>query len=163
MSAISPLQNDRFDDALESWSRLRPDLEPYAMCFMDRFIEIAKVITKSDVYDSEMNVLTALYRSGSPYQLQPAILMKSVALSSGAMTALLNRLEKKELIIRLNDTNDGRISLASLTPEGISVIDNILLQRIEKADEIVSIFDDFEKRQFSQFLKKMLGYLDEQV
>lgn len=162
MSAISPHQNDRFDDALDTWSRLRPDLEPYAMCFMDRFIEISNVITKSDVYDSDMNVLTALFRSGVPYQLSPTQLMHAVDLTSGAMTALLNRLEKKELIFRKNDTLDGRISMAVLTPKGISVIDKLVLLRSENASSIMAIFDDFEKRQLSQLLKKMLRFVNAQ-
>jgi len=162
MSAISVRQMDRFDNELKAWSKRYPENDTNAMSVIDRFLQIAKIIEKSNAYNSEIDVLSALFRSGEPFQLSPTQLMQSVNLTSGAMTALLNRLEKVELICRKNDTNDGRISLAGLTPKGILVIDKMVLQRMKNATVMFDIFDDFEKRQFSQFLKKMYGYLDEQ-
>lgn len=41
--------------------------------------------------------------------------MESVLIISGAMTALLDRLTKLELIYRASNKSDGRIKLAGLT------------------------------------------------
>jgi DNA-binding MarR family transcriptional regulator len=52
--------------------------------------------------------LATLQRSGAPYRLSPTALRKSVLLTSGAMTACLNRLEQCGLISRNPDDGDRR-------------------------------------------------------
>lgn len=49
---------------------------------------------------TELDVLATLRRSGAPYRLSPTVLRKAVLLTSGAMTACLNRLEQRGLIRR---------------------------------------------------------------
>ena len=61
--------------------------------------KIKKYLKKNlKIIYTDLDVLATIRRSGEPYQLSPKQLMKSVLITSGAMTALLDRLTKLELI-----------------------------------------------------------------
>ena len=154
-------ENDKFDDLLEDWRSIYSDIDVYATRIVGRLMEVSKILGRSNLYRSEVEVLSSLYRTGPPFQLSPSQLMKQVSLTSGAMTALLNRIEKQGLIHRIPDSNDGRVSSAGLSPKGVEFIDNTIGLRLDNDASIISIFDDFEKRQFAQLLKKMLKHLNE--
>lgn len=153
--------NDQFDSLFEEWKIIYSDLDIYAPQIVGRLIEISKILGRSELYSSEIEVLSNLYRAGTPFQLSPSQLMQKVGLTSGAITALLNRIEKKGLIIRKANKNDGRVSSAVLTPKGIEIIHEVVGLRLNNDDSIISTFDDFEKRQFAQLLKKLLKRLND--
>ena len=161
MYSNSTEEKDQFDELLEDWRSIYSDIDVYATRIVGRLLEVSRILGRSNLYRSEVEVLSNLYRAGSPFQLTPSQLMQNVDLTSGAMTALLNRIEKKGLIHRMADNNDGRVSSAVLTPMGIEFIHKTVGLRLENDDSIISIFDDFEKRQFAQLLKKMLKHLKE--
>lgn len=161
MYSNSTEEKDQFDELLEDWRSIYSDIDVYATRIVGRLLEVSRILGRSNLYRSEVEVLSNLYRAGSPFQLTPSQLMQNVDLTSGAMTALLNRIEKKDLIYRKSNNNDGRVSSAVLTPMGIEFIHKTVGLRLENDDSLISIFDDFEKRQFAQLLKKMLKHLKE--
>ena len=86
--------------------------------------------------------------------------MKSVLITSGAMTALLNRLTKLKLIYRSPDLKDGRIKLVGLTAKGIELIDKSIESRFIEASDSINILNKKENATLSKLLKKLLKSLD---
>ncbi|WP_298535306.1 MarR family transcriptional regulator [uncultured Algibacter sp.] len=159
---------DLLDSLVSDWKKERPDLDASAMLVIGRILKLSKILEKStnkalssnNIYYTDLDVLATLRRSGKPYELTPKQLMQSVLITSGAMTALLDRLLKLELIYRSPDPLDGRIKRAGLTKKGINVIDVAIETRFKNADESVKIFTKAEKLQLSNLLKKMILHFD---
>lgn len=73
---------------------------------------------------SEFDVLAALHRAGEPYRLKPSELTRSLFLTSGGTSNVLQRLTKAGYVEREANTGDGRSRWVQLTAEG---------QRVAKA------------------------------
>lgn len=159
---------DLLDSLVSDWKKERPDLDASAMLVIGRILKLSKILEKSvntalssnNIYYTDLDVLATLRRSGKPYELTPKQLMQSVLITSGAMTALLDRLLKLELIYRSPDPLDGRIKRAGLTKKGIKVIDKVIEVRFQEADNSVCMLNESERNQLSKLLKKMTLYLD---
>ncbi len=122
---VSLPAEDIVDQLLRDWARERPDLDTSAMAVVGRLLHLGGLLQtragdrlrEHGISYTELDVLATLRRSGKPYRLSPSALMKSVLLTSGAMTACLNRLESRGLIRRTPDDVDRRSLMASLTPK----------------------------------------------
>lgn len=155
---------DIIDDLVYEWNIEEPSLDTSAMEVVGRLIILGKILEKraskaiedSKIHYTDLDVLATIRRKGKPYELTPKELMKSVLITSGSMTALLDRLEKLNLIIRVSDKSDKRIKKARLTKLGISVIDKAIKIRFEEASKSISTLDTNEKDTLSFLLKKLL-------
>ena len=161
------MEKDIIDDLISDWNKERPELDTDAMHLVGRILKIGKTLEKransslSDcgIHYTDLDVLATLRRSGDPFELTPKELMKSVLITSGAMTALLDRLTKLELIYRSPDSNDGRIKRAGLTEKGIEIIDSAIEIRFEEARNSISILTEQEQEQLIPLLKKLMHSL----
>lgn len=159
---------DIIDNLITSWKQERSDLDASAMGIVGRVLILSKilekrvgsVLKKSNIHYTDLDVLATLRRSGKPFLLTPTQLIQSVLITSGAMTALLDRLTKLDLIKRMLDPKDGRVKTASLTQKGKTVIDHAIKFRFNEADESINMFSKTEKETLSALLKKMLLHLD---
>lgn len=161
-------KNDLIDSLILEWKQERPELDTSAMKIVGRILKLSKILERSasialedyNIHYTDLDVLATIRRSGEPYELTPTQLMKSVLISSGAMTALLNRLTKLELIYRSQDPRDRRVKLVGLTENGIKVIDKAIEVRFIEATDSVNIFDKKEKEDISTLLRKLLISLE---
>lgn len=159
---------DIIDNLISEWNQEQPDLDPSAMEIVGRVLRLGKLLEKSagkalqdcNIHYTDLDVLATLRRSGKPFELTPKQLMKSVLITSGSMTALLDRLTKLDLIYRAPDENDRRIRRAGLTTKGIKTINEAIKLRFEEANNSVSILDNKEREQLSSLLKKLLSGFD---
>ena len=162
-------EKDLIDVLITEWNVELPELDVDAMQIVGRIMKLGKIfenrasmaLKENGIYYTDLDVLATLRRSGFPYQLTPKQLMQSVVITSGAMTALLNRLTKLELIYRAADENDGRISLAGLTEKGKEVIDDAIHKRFDEAKKSIKILSKKERSDLSVLLRKLLIELDE--
>ena len=106
-----------------------------------------------DLNYSDFDVLATLRRSGAPYELTPKQLMMSVVLTSGAMTALLNRLERRGLLERGNIANDGRVKTARLTVAGRELIDRAVDVRFADARSAIQLLSQIDLPQLEMALR----------
>jgi len=156
--------NDIIDVLINEWKDQRPELDASAMGVVGRILKLGKVLEKraslslkdSGIHYTDLDVLATLRRSGKPYELTPKQLMQSVLITSGAMTALLDRLCKLGLIYRASDKKDGRIKKAGLTKKGIKIIDKTIEIRFKEANSNIAMLSIKEKKDLSRLLKKML-------
>lgn len=155
---------DSIDYLINEWKEENPELDASAMAVVGRILKLGKIfersaeiaLKESGIHYTDLDVLATLRRSGDPYELTPKALMKSVLITSGAMTALLDRLTKLKLISRAPDENDGRIKKAVLTEKGKHVIDSSIKIRFQDARDSIKILNKEEEDTLALLLKKLL-------
>src|SRR5438093_12188093 len=97
---------DIVDGHLEDWRREFPDMDVATEGLVERIAKLARYFERSmgetarayGLTIQDWELLSALRRVGPPYRLTPTHLASDLMLSSGAMTARLDRLEKAGLI-----------------------------------------------------------------
>jgi len=162
-------KDDILNTLINDWKKEKPELDASAMLIVGRILKLGKTLEKraskvlesSQIHYTDLDVLATLRRSGKPFELTPKVLMQSVLITSGSMTALLNRLEKMDLIYRSTNKNDGRIKTAGLTKKGKKIIDKAIKIRFKEATDAVKIFNKKENEQLGKLLKKMLFSLED--
>ncbi|WP_054956429.1 MarR family winged helix-turn-helix transcriptional regulator [Paenibacillus dakarensis] len=101
---------------------------------------------------TEFGVLDVLYHKG-PQPLQK--IGEKVLISSGNITYVVDKLQKKNLLVRRASAEDRRVIYAELTEEGTRLFENIFASHKEKIMKAVSGLSDEEKRQASILLRKL--------
>ena len=101
---------------------------------------------------SDFQLLETLLHKGP---LTISDIQAKVLLASGSMTAAVDRLEKKGLIIRKTTTADRRARLLELTPEGRLAIEGAFKEHSQDLERVMSVLDTDEKEQMYVHLKKL--------
>jgi MarR family 2-MHQ and catechol resistance regulon transcriptional repressor len=97
-------------------------------------------------------VLEALLHKGP---LPVNTIGKKVLLTSGSMTAAVDRLERRGLVERRNDPEDRRTRVVHLTAEGRKVIRKLFAVHEQDMERAVSVLNASEKEQLSGLLRKV--------
>ena len=105
------------------------------------------------------DVLATLRRSGPPYALTPTALYEATMVTSGAITARLDRLEKAELISRGPHPADRRGVVVQLTGKGRALIDEAVTAHVENEHQILSGLSREEQDTLARLLAKLVGGL----
>ncbi|MDR8523737.1 MarR family winged helix-turn-helix transcriptional regulator [Shewanella fidelis] len=115
------------------------------------FIQIIKDCVESyGLQSADFNLLTCLRRNPAPHVLSPTELYQSMLFSSGGLTKVLNRLQKMELIERLDNPEDKRSKLVKLSSSGKALV-----------EEIMPVLHKQEKRMVEEITSEELVVLDE--
>jgi len=161
------MTTDIIDNLIQDWKKERPELDVHAMHIVGRILKLGKTLEKRaslalsecGIHYTDLDVLATLRRSGTLFELAPKELRKSVLITSGAMTVLLDRLTKLKLIYRSPDAVDGRIKRAGLTKKGVELIDNAIEIRFEEAKNSINVLTEQEEQQLIPLLKKLMHSL----
>src|ERR1700719_4289178 len=78
-----------------------------------------------------------------------------VGLASGSMTAAIDRLERKTLLIRRATPSDRRAKLLELTPEGRRVAETAFGRHAAELEAAMAVLNSTERRQLYGLLKKL--------
>jgi DNA-binding MarR family transcriptional regulator len=155
---------DAVDVIVEQWHQQRPDLDASAKQITGRIIRLAALFQQQysatfgplGLNDRDYGVLAPLRRAGAPYELTPTELAKHRMMTSGGMTAALDRLERKGLLARVPNPDDRRGSLVRLTESGLAAIDEAMTQHVAVEHRLVAALDDNELAHLQQLLRKLL-------
>ncbi len=156
-------RNDVLDELLEDWQRERPEIDTAAMSIVGRIIYLSgllqidanKALKPFNIRYTDFDVLATLRRRGDPFEMTPTQLRQSVLITSGAMTACLDRLEKSAFVRRQPDPNDRRGTIVKMTDTGKSLIDAAIVPRFEVAAEVLAALGKTEREKLSTLLKKL--------
>jgi MarR family 2-MHQ and catechol resistance regulon transcriptional repressor len=104
---------------------------------------------------TEFGVLELLYHKGS----QPIQQIGSkVLMSSGNITYVVDKLEKKQFVTRRTSTEDRRLIYAEITEEGKQFIEQVFPQHAEVIDRALAGLTAEEQTAASALLKKLGKY-----
>jgi MarR family transcriptional regulator, 2-MHQ and catechol-resistance regulon repressor len=111
---------------------------------------------------SEFAVLEMLLHKGP----QPVnVIGKKVMLSSGSITAAVDRLESRKLVRRTGDSRDLRARIVQLTERGRHLIERAFQQHAMDMEETMTVLRSTERTELVRLLKKVgmwaAGRLDE--
>jgi len=159
---------DAVDVIIDAWHRERPDLDPSAKAVTGRIIRLGSLFQQA--YDDAFadlalpaghyGVLVALRRAGAPYERTPTDLARSRMMTSGGMTAVLDRLERGGLVARRPNPDDRRGSLVGLTPEGLPLVEAAMGVHTEVEHRLVAGLDPDERDHLVTLLRKLLASLE---
>lgn len=101
---------------------------------------------------TEFGVLDLLYHKG-PQPLQK--IGEKVLISSGNITYVADKLQNKNLLVRIASPDDRRVIFADLTEEGRAFMDDVFPQHEKVIVHSVEGLDEEEKKQAIGLLKKL--------
>jgi len=108
---------------------------------------------------SEFTIMEVLLHKGP---LPINAIGEKVLLTSGSMTAAINRLEKKEFVRRIQDASDGRFFHVHLTEMGRLVIRTAFEKHTANLEQVAAALSQDERDELVRLLKK-IGRHAEQV
>ncbi len=120
------VESDSVDLIVQAWRLRDPQLDSSTLEVIGRLLLCAEyfertaraVLQRFDLSIADFDVLNALRRVGDRHGSKPSDLARSSLITTGAMTARLDRLEQAGLIRRAPDPDDRRGVRVSLTAQG---------------------------------------------
>ena len=104
----------------------------------------------------EFDVLSALRRAGTPYELSPGQLVTETLVTSGTMTNRVDRLVARGWVEREPDPTDRRGVIVRLTPEGMAVVDSALSDLLAHEHELLAELGTGERDELAALLRGLL-------
>ncbi|GAB3116020.1 MarR family transcriptional regulator TamR [Streptomyces calidiresistens] len=159
---------DEVDRLVAAWRRERPDLDVEPLEVLSRVSRLARHLDRArrtafaelGLEPWEFDVLTALRRAGTPYQLSPGRLLTQTLVTSGTMTNRIDRLAKRGLVERLPDPEDRRGVLVRLTDTGRDHADRALAGLLDREREILAELSTPQRRELAALLRELTAPFD---
>ena len=159
---------DETDGLLEAWRRERPDLDVAPLEVLSRVTRLARHLDRArgaafaahglEVW--EFDVLAALRRAGTPYELSPGQLTADTLVTSGTMTNRIDRLEQRALVRRRPDPADGRGVLVRLQDAGRELVDTALADLLDRERAILASLDAADAAALATSLRRLVVPFD---
>ena len=111
-------------------------------------------LRRHQLNSTEFGVLSVLYKRGDTPLQQ---IGDQILITSGSVTYVIDKLEKRGLIERIACPSDRRVTYASLTEDGMALMDVVYPQHIEIFKDIYGPLSDEETEQLISLLKRV-GY-----
>lgn len=155
--------SDEVDRIVDAWLRERPDLDFSPLQVLSRVGRLAKHLDRarrgafgsSELESWEFDVLSALRRAGTPYQLSPKALLPQTLVSSGTMTNRIDRLVERGLVERQTDPHDGRGILVRMTEQGLTRVDAAITRLLDAESELLASLSATDQARLAVLLRKL--------
>lgn len=162
---------DHIDVIREQWRRERPELETAALGLFGRLFRcarladdaLAKGLMGHELQPGWFDILAALRRVGSPYDLNPTELMRATLLSSGGTTKRLDRMVEAGLVERHPDPDDRRGTRVRLTERGRAAIDRAIEAHIANEEHLLAGLRPAKRRVLDDLLRELLDGLEKEA
>lgn len=158
---------DRASRAAAQWA-IHPELDMLPMEVLGRLNEASQLVVRErqtplfaryGLQHGEFDALATLRRSGAPEGLTPTALFEAAMMSSGGMTARIDRLEKAGLVERRPHPTDRRATLVRLTDKGFDLIESIMPGHEETARDILAPLSIDEQKTLNALLARLISGL----
>ncbi len=158
---------DRAERARRQWQTEMPEVAERLtpMVLLGRLNEAAQVMSRDylapayaeiGLKTGEFDVLATLVRSGPPYKLSPTELYRSTMMSSGGMTARVDKLEKAGYVDRCPNPEDRRALSVCLTEKGLKLIKEMIPAYVEVQHTAIDGLSGKEQAQLAELLEKLI-------
>lgn len=166
----------RLDSAVErlveEWAGVVPSLNRDVRAIAGRIARIddrlrtstAAVLKQAGLSDFEFRLLAGLMRSGPPYRRAPTDLAgRYVPVTSGGLTGLAKRLEKRGLIVRVTHPSDQRSVLIELTEAGRALAQDTMERFAAAEHALMSGLSATDRARGNALLKKLLHSIERKL
>ena len=117
---------DSVDRIIAAWAERDPTVNARPLAVVGRLLlcahhlqrDLVAALARFDLSFGDFDVINTLRRRGDEAGTNPSDLARSALITTGAMTARLDRLERARLIRRAADPGDGRAVRVHLTRKG---------------------------------------------
>jgi DNA-binding MarR family transcriptional regulator len=162
-ASAHPGARDEVDRLVLAWRRERPDLDVSPLEVLSRVTRLARHLDRArrtafaerGLETWEFDVLSALRRAGSPYQLSPGQLLTQTLVTSGTMTNRIDRLAAKGLVVRGPDPNDRRGVLVRLTDTGRELADTALTGLLRSERDLLAALPTKRLSELADLLREL--------
>jgi DNA-binding MarR family transcriptional regulator len=162
------LPRDHVDAIVTQWRRERPDLDVRPLASFGRVLrlaqladgELGRLLTGHGLQPGWFDVLAALRRAGTPYELTPGRLLEAMIVTSGGLTKRLDRMVEAGLVSRRPDPADRRGTLVRLTRKGRTTIDRALADHVANEGTLLAPLTAAEQRTLDGLLRRLLVALE---
>jgi DNA-binding MarR family transcriptional regulator len=159
---------DEVDELVERWRAERPDLDVEPLQVLSRVSRLARHLDRArtaafarhGLAAWQFDVLSALRRQGSPYQLSPGALLRATLVTSGTMTNRIDGLADAGLVARRPDPQDRRGVLVTLTTRGLAAVDAALADLLQGERDLLAGLDRAQQRELAGLLRILLAPFD---
>ncbi|WP_208304522.1 MarR family winged helix-turn-helix transcriptional regulator [Dermatophilus congolensis] len=159
---------DEVDRIVAAWERELPNLDATPLHVLSRISRLSRHLefARRSAFEAnnlepwEFDVLSALRRAGSPFEMSPGELVHDTLSTSGTMTNRIARLEKRGLVTRHRDPHDGRSMRIRLTTAGKNAAENTLTALIDRENDLLAALGNTERNELINHLRHMLLSFD---
>jgi DNA-binding MarR family transcriptional regulator len=159
---------DEVDDLVAAWRAERPYLDVQPLQVLSRVSRLARHLdlARRAAFAAHgleawgFDVLSALRRTGPPYQLTPGALLRATLVTSGTMTNRVDRLGAAGLVRRDPDPQDRRGVLVTLTPAGRARVDAALDDLVKHEQALLNGLSPADRATLAGLLRVLLAPLD---
>lgn len=128
------METDVVDRMVREWADVDPKVDAQPLEVVGRLLlcahhlqhDLVAALRPFELSFGDFDVINTLRRRQGEQGTNPGDLARSLLITSGAMTARLNRLERAELIARIPDTTDRRAVRVHLTERGETLAEEAL-------------------------------------
>lgn len=168
MVSMNTNEQDHIDAIREQWRQERPGLDTAALGLWGRLFRCARLadealaegLASHQLQRGWFDILAALRRAGSPYELNPTELMRATLLSSGGTTKRLDRMVEAGLVERRPDPDDRRGTRVRLTARGRAVIERAVEAHVATEERLLAGLSPAKRRALDDLLRGLLGGLE---
>lgn len=163
------VSRDHVDAIVAQWRRERPDLDVRPLGSFGRLqrlaqladAELGRMLAEHGLQPGWFDVLAALRRAGTPYELTPTQLLDAMIVTSGGLTKRLDRMADAGLLTRRPDPADRRGTLVRLTRRGRTTIDRALADHVRNEATLLAALTVTEQRTMDGLLRRLLVDLED--
>jgi DNA-binding MarR family transcriptional regulator len=164
MARLAAVRDD-VDELAEAWARELPELDLAPVAVYSRITRLARhldlarrtAFAAHAIESWEFDVLAALRRAGSPYELSPGRLLRETLVTSGTMTNRVDRLAARGLVERSPDPEDRRGVIVRLTSEGRATVDGAFSTLLEAERELLADLPERDRQRLAGLLRTLLA------
>jgi DNA-binding MarR family transcriptional regulator len=158
------MRADSVDRIVEAWAERDPELDASPLEVVGRLLLCAEHVERDIVAAlrpfglsfADFDVINTLRRRNDERGTNPKDLARSSLITSGAMTARLDRLERAGLITRAPDPGDRRGVLIRLTEEGEALAERSLRAVIAADEAFLEPLDREQRDSVAAALRRLL-------
>ena len=160
---------DEVDQIVAAWGRERTDIDASPMEVFSRIARLGKhlnlmrkeAFTEHGLETWEFDVLSALRRSGPPYELAPGQLVAATVVTSGTMTNRVDRLVNRGLVLREPSLDDRRGVRVILTDSGLTRVDAAIDRLLALERNLLERLPQEQREQLTTALRQLtLGFTE---
>jgi MarR family transcriptional regulator, organic hydroperoxide resistance regulator len=122
--------------------------------FVYRFRQ--ETICEDTLKKNHKKIINVLYQHD---QITLTEIGKLLDIEKGSLTTLIDSLEEKDFVTRLNDPTDRRKTLLTLSPKGKEEMEKVMNVFAQRIDESLHKFDPEEIEKFQQSLEYVVNIL----